>query len=282
MVRVAAALLFLAASVSAGAQALAFNAPEALRVPGFWDPAHRQEKPDLSSRGTVRFLTEAQSPPFSFIGADGLPTGFHVDLARAVCAELEIACTIQALRWDLLIDGIEARRGDAIIGGIAIDPATHARFDFSQRYLTRPARFVTRRSADVGTAVPEEMAGRKVAVVRGTAHEAYLRDFFLDADVTPFDDAPAARAALKGGEVDALFDDGLNLSLWLNGAASERCCVFRGGPYTESRYFGEGLAIAVAPGDDRLRRAFDYALGRVQQNGVYEEIYLRYFPVSFY
>ena len=45
---------------------------------------------------------------------------------------------------------------------------------------------------------------------------------------------------------------------------------------------GEGLAIAVESGNGRLIDAFDFALARIQQNGTYREIYLRYFPVSFY
>ncbi len=40
--------------------------------------------------------------------------------------------------------------------------------------------------------------------------------------------------------------------------------------------------MAVEPGNERLREAFDFALARIQQNGTYSEIFLRYFPVSFY
>jgi polar amino acid transport system substrate-binding protein len=84
------------------------------------------------------------------------------------------------------------------------------------------------------------------------------------------------------GEVYALFDDGLKLSLWLHGAASRRCCEFRGGPYTESRFFGEGFAVAVSPTDEDLGRAVDYALSRIHADGTYAEIFQRYFPISFY
>jgi polar amino acid transport system substrate-binding protein len=251
-------------------------------VPNFWDPAYRQERPDFPERRTIRFLTEAQSPPFSFIGADGLPTGFHVDLARAICVELDMPCTVQTLRWDLLLDGLDTGRGDAIIASLAIDEDARARYAFTRRFLSRPARFVTRRDAEEFEAVPEEMDGRTVAVVQGTAHEAYLEVFFEDTRIVPFETIAAAQAALMEGEVEALFGDGLNLSLWLNGAASRRCCVFRGGPFSESLFFGEGTAIALAPDDDLLRRAFNFALSRLQENGTYGEIYRRYFPISFY
>ena len=240
------------------------------------------EKPNLSEVRAVRILAESENPPFAFVGADGLPTGFSIELARAICLELEVPCTVQTLRWDYLAGGIEAGLGDAVIGSFAITPDSRARFDFSNRFLSRPARFVVQRKSAEMEILPEGLAGKRVGVQVGTAHEAYLRAFFPGSILFTYETEDEARAALKDGNVDALFADGLNSSVWLNGATSEDCCRFAGGPFTEARYFGEGLAIAVAPGDDKLREAFDFALARIQQNGTYREIFLRYFPVSFY
>lgn len=273
----------LALAVAAGAApAGGAAADDGYVVPNFWDPVYRKERPDLSDRPTVRFLTEAQNPPFSFINVDGAQTGFHVDIARAICQELEIACTIQTLRWDLLVDGLDQPRGDAIVASLRIDEDARARYQLSRKFFARPARFATRRDAEDLAMIPEDLAGRQVAIVRGTAHEAYLRDFFADAEAVTFDSEGEARSALVEGEVYAIFSDGLNLSLWLNGAASRACCEFRGGPYSESRYFGEGTAVAVRPDDDELARAIDYALSRIQADGTYAEIYQRYFPISFF
>ena len=87
---------------------------------------------------------------------------------------------------------------------------------------------------------------------------------------------------LRKGEVDAVFADGLTLAVWLAGQESADCCVFKGGPYTESRFFGEGVGIAVRKEDPDLRRAMDWALARLAARGVYAEIYLKYFPIGFY
>jgi polar amino acid transport system substrate-binding protein len=91
-----------------------------------------------------------------------------------------------------------------------------------------------------------------------------------------------ALAALKRAEVELMFGDGVALAYWLNGTGSANCCVFRGGPFTESRYFGDGVGIAVKRGNENLRRALDYALFRVWEKGAYTDLYLRYFPISFY
>jgi polar amino acid transport system substrate-binding protein len=90
----------------------------------------------------------------------------------------------------------------------------------------------------------------------------------------------AAEAALKAGAVDYVFADGLGLSLWLNGAESDGCCEFAGGPYLESRFFGEGMGFIIRKDDETLRRAFDFALQQLWKEGKYAELYLRFFPVS--
>src|SRR5262245_21178276 len=73
-------------------------------VPGFWDPRRRPERPDLTRISIIRFLTEIDYPPFNYPGADGNPAGFNVDLARMICEELKVNCTVQMRRFDTLID----------------------------------------------------------------------------------------------------------------------------------------------------------------------------------
>ena len=120
-------------------------APQA--VPGFWDPRRRPDRPDLSRLTVIRFLTETDYPPFNFTGADGNPAGFNVDLARSLCDEIKVTCTIQMRRFETLVDAITSNRGDAIIASLAVTPQLRARLDFTDPYYRAPARFVSRRDA---------------------------------------------------------------------------------------------------------------------------------------
>jgi len=249
-------------------------------VPSFWDPRRRPDRPDLSRITLIRFLTETDYPPFDFAGPDGAPAGFNVDLARMICAELKVPCTIQMRRFDTLIKSLDDRSGDAVIASIAQTPQTRSQVDFSDPYYRSPARFVSRRDVDIEDVRPQALEGRKVGVVAGTAHEAYLKALFTEASLHPYPNAEAARFALKKGEVDLLFGDGISLAFWLNGSDSGNCCVFRGGPYLESRYFGEGVGIAVRRGNDLLRQAFNWALFQLWEQGRFTDLWLRYFPIS--
>src|SRR6202167_1336486 len=90
-------------------------------VPGFWDPRRRPERPDLSRIQSIRFLTELDYPPFDYAAPDGNPAGFNVDLARLLCDEIKTTCTIQARRFDLLLDALNDKQGDAVIASIAVN-----------------------------------------------------------------------------------------------------------------------------------------------------------------
>lgn len=261
--------LLFAMPVAALAQALPYHV----------DPGARDVVPNLVAVPTIRFLTTADYPPFNFRDANGELVGFNVDIARALCAELKIACTVQAWPWDQASKALEDNQGDALIAGLAITPENGALFDFSQIYLMLPGRFV----APVAAAPnfdPYALGGRKVAVRKGSTHEEFMRRYLPDAQLVEFDSEFAALDAVEKGGVDAYFGDALRASYWLNTHIG--CCDFAGQPYFRPDLFGEGLAVALPPGHDAVRQAIDYGLTRLKRSGVYDELYLRWFPVSFY
>ncbi|WP_244670547.1 transporter substrate-binding domain-containing protein [Rhodoplanes elegans] len=263
----------------APATAHAQTASPGLPIPGFWDPKRRPERPDLRLT-LIRFMSEVDYPPFNYAGPDGNPAGFNIDLARAICDELKIACTIQMRRFDTLVESLTENRGDAAIASIAVMPETRKKIDFSDPYYRPVARFAARRGAGLDTVLPERVEGKKIAVVAGTAHEAYLKALFTEAELKPYPTAEDARAALQKGEVDLLFGDGYGLAFWLNGADAGGCCTFVGGPFVESRYFGEGVGIAVKKGNDQLRMAMNWALFRLWEKGKFADLWLKYFPIN--
>ncbi|UGY28142.1 transporter substrate-binding domain-containing protein [Bradyrhizobium septentrionale] len=259
-------------------KAAAEAAPQA--VPGFWDPRRRPDRPDLSRLTVIRFLTETDYPPFNFTGPDGNPAGFNVDLARSLCDEIKVTCTIQMRRFETLIDALATNRGDAIIASMAVTPQLRAKVDFTDPYYRAPARFVSRRDNVMPEIRPEYLEGKKVGVIAGTSHEAYLKAMFTDAEIHSYPDNDALRAALRRGEVDFIFGDAISLAFWINGTDSAECCAFSGGPFVESRFFGEGVGIAVRKGNDLLRQSLNWALFRIWEKGRFTDLWLRYFSIS--
>jgi polar amino acid transport system substrate-binding protein len=183
-------------------------------------------------------------------------------------------------RFDTLIPALNENRGEAIIASIAVTEESRKALDFSDPYYRVPARFAAQRDTALADLRPELVEGKKIAVVAGSAHEAYLKTLFTEAQSVPYPSVETAREALRRNQVDFVFGDGISLSFWLNGTDSGGCCAFAGGAFFESRYFGEGVGIAVKRGNDTLRLAFNWALFRLWEKGRFTDLWLRYFPVS--
>jgi len=238
--------------------------------------------PDVSGLSQLRFITDNDYPPFNYLDESGNLVGFNVELAKAICAELKVRCSVQALIWERMITAIENDAADAIIASLAITRTNRRKVTFSRQYYQTPARFVTRKKDTFKTMTPETLSGKRIGVVKNTSHEAYLKAFFTSATIKSFSNPDTARQALMSGQIDAVFDDGVSLMFWLNGIASNQCCKYAGGPFTESKFFGEGVGIAVRKNNTQLLEIINYGLDQVQKSGKYQELFMRFFPMSFY
>lgn len=274
--------LAIAGAVVFSAQAQAPNPQIKPIVPDAWQGDAYRPKPDLKGIKKIRFITDSDYPPFHYYDEVGELTGFNIDLAQAICEVLGVECQIVATNWSSLIPAIETGEADAAIASIRITAEALKSADFTLRYYATPARFAARKESEITDIRPETIKGLKIGVAKESGHEAYLKTFFPGAPIAAFDTSEAAQRALKEGAIDLVFADGVSLAFWFNGVESERCCEFRGGPFLDSRFFGEGVGIAVKKGNRNLVQALNYALEQVHARGTYEELFLRYFPMNFF
>ncbi|QJR19618.1 transporter substrate-binding domain-containing protein [Pelagibacterium halotolerans] len=263
-----AAFIFIGATGCAGAQ----------NLPVHVDPGARDDMIDPVAVPALRFLTTPDFPPFNYTDAAGRLTGFNIDLADAICARLEARCTIQSWPWDRVQDALADNQGDALIAGLDIGGSAGERFDFSRIYLQLPARFVTQRPV-FPDFDPQAITGT-VAVREGSAHADLAERTLGRAQMAFYPSEFEALNAIASGEADFFFGDAARASFWLN--ENPDCCAFAGEAYFRPDLFGAGLAVAVPIGLDNVRVAINWALTRLQREGRIDEIYLRWFPVSFY
>ncbi|MFI8417773.1 arginine ABC transporter substrate-binding protein [Serratia sp. NPDC078593] len=220
---------------------------------------------------TIRFATEASYPPFEFVGADNKIQGFDVDLANAMCEEMQATCTFTNQAFDSLIPGLRFKRFDAVMAGMDITPEREKQVLFTQPYYDNSALFVAQK--DKVTDVTA-LKGQKVGVQNGTTHQKFLTDKHPEITTVPYDSYQNAILDLKSGRINAVFGDTAVVNEWLK---QNDTLVAVGDKVTDKDYFGTGLGIAVRQKNNALQGKLNAALDKIKQDGTYETIYKKWF-----
>lgn len=226
----------------------------------------------------LRIATEGAYPPFNFVDSSGELQGFDVDIARALCAEMQVECEITAQAWDGIIPGLNAGRYDAIVASMSITPARLEAVNFTQPYYQAGAVLVAPVDSDI-MPDPESMAGRLIGVQRASTYANLIEQRFPDATVRLYDNVENHNLDLTAGRIDGVIAQRIFMSNWL---ASEEGQGYemKGEAMLDPDILGLGAGIAVRKDDNDLLARLDAALTAIMDNGTYSEINDRYFSVS--
>jgi len=220
---------------------------------------------------TLRFATEASYPPFEFVDAENKIRGFDVDLANALCKEIDATCTFTNQAFDSLIPSLKFRRFDAVMAGMDITPEREKQVLFSKPYYDNSATFVAQKDKFSDIAA---LKGKRVGVQNGTTHQKFLMDKHGEITIVPYDSYQNAILDLKNGRIDAVFGDTAVVNEWLK---QNSTLAPLGDKVTDKAYFGTGLGIAVRQGNSELQNKFNMALDKIKADGTYKTIYSKWF-----
>jgi polar amino acid transport system substrate-binding protein len=226
----------------------------------------------------LKIGTEASYKPFAWVEPSGELTGFDIDIAKALCAEMGVECEIVNQAFDGLIPALNAKKIDAIIASMFITPEREEAIAFAGPYYSAPALFVAEK--DSGIEISEEGLGRKtVGVQRGTTMADYVEANFPDARVQFYDTLDAANLDLSSGRIDVVFADSVPLQEFL---ASPDGAGFAavGEPVYDPNLLGPGAGIGLRKDDAELKQKFNDALAAIIASGEYKAINDKYVPVD--
>ncbi|WP_341864160.1 transporter substrate-binding domain-containing protein [Gymnodinialimonas sp. 57CJ19] len=234
-----------------------------------------------AAQDTLRIGVEGAYPPFSFQQADGTLAGFDIDIAMALCAEMERECELVEQDWDGMIPALLGRRFDAIVASMSITEERRRQIDFSDRYYQTPARVVAAADADF-TDTPEGLAGRRLGVQRGATHQCYAESMFPDAEIVLYGTQEEVFRDLVLGRIDAQLSDSLIAQESFLSSDEGADYAFLGGDHLDVACYGEGVGVAVRQNEEELRDAISAAIVAIREDGTYAAINDAYFPFDIY
>ena len=209
---------------------------------------------------TIRIATEGAYPPFNYTNADGSLGGFDIDVANALCDQMQAKCEIVAQEWDGIIPGLLTQKYDAVVAGMSITPERQKKVDFSEPYFANTMVWLTDTK---GSFDPKSIKNLKLGGQRSTTPGAYLQDNYEGKDgntVKLYDSYDNAYLDLKSGRSDAVLAEKVSAKSWL--ADNSKGFGIVGDEIDNN----DNIAIAVRKGD-ALKANFDKALSEIRSNG---------------
>lgn len=220
----------------------------------------------------ISFGSSATYPPFESLDASSQIVGFDIDLAKALCKQMQADCTFTNHAFDSLIPSLKFRKYDAVISGMDITPERSKQVAFTNPYYANSAVVIAKKGAFKSL---DELKGKRIGMENGTTHQKYLQDKHPEIKTVSYDSYQNAIIDLKNGRLDGVFGDTAVVNEWLKtnpqlGTVGEHV--------TDPQYFGTGLGIAVRPDNKALLKKLNDALAAIKADGTYQKISQQWFP----
>ena len=220
--------------------------------------------------------------PFESQTPSGEIVGFDVDIANALCEQIQRKCVFVESEWDSIIAGLQAKKYDVIISSMSITPERARVVDFTQRYYKTPSAIVVKK----GTAYesPASLKGKKIGVLKGSTQEKWALGELKPAGVTvvPYQSQNQVYLDIKAGRIDGTVADKVEVHGGFLRKPEGQDFGYVGPDQYDQKYYGDGIGIAMRKGQSELQKQLNDAIATIRSNGTYDKIAKKYFDFDPY
>ena len=165
-------------------------------------PAGARSFQEVRNHGTLR-VGVALAAPWAMRNGDEVLTGFEIDVANKLAADMRVRAQIVVYEFDALIPALESGEID-IIAGLAITPERALHVNFSQPYASSGIALATntQRTANVQRFEQLDSEEYKIAAVAESAAAELARRRMPNSRLVLFESVEAARAFSRQFTVD--------------------------------------------------------------------------------
>ena len=246
---------------------------------------------------TLIVYTEAGFAPFEYM-KDGEIVGVDVDIMNKVGEKLGKKVVFENVGFDTIVDTVsEGKLCNVGAAGISVTDERKAKVDFSTEYYTaelyviyqksQESSFVSMTTDNANGVYWDSLAGKKIAVQKGTTADLFLGDELTDHPSENPEDAwtgvlynkgaskvdfsaLATAVADLGLNSDVLIIDELPAQQLIKGNDKLACAplYYKGGEGQADSAAVDTYAICVTKGQDELLKAINEVLADLGKDGV--------------
>ncbi len=233
------------------------------------EDAESGEAEEAASAGdTFTVGTNAEFPPFEYIGDDGEPDGFDIALIKAFGEKLVREVTVENMEFASLVSSIGTKI-DVAIAGMTVTDERKEMVDFSEPYYEALQYVVVLADSDIKTAA--DLEGKNLGVQLGTTGD-FIAEEVEGATVSQYNKGVDAVNDLINGRVDAVIID-KNPALVFESKFEGQVVALDGADF---EFEPEEYAIALPKGDTELADQINSALADLKADGTFDALVKQY------
>jgi len=237
----------------------------------------------MRTTGRIVLGYAENSPPFSFTDKLGTPSGFSVDLCRAIAEQARRQLKMPDLKVEYVPVQSDDRINAIVNGRVDIECGTTTNtlgrqqdVDFTLFTFVTGGTLLSRKSDPVQNL--DQLAGKKVAVTRGTTTQRSLEEYLTkdrnDAEIVTVDSHQAGMALLDSGEVQVFASDRVVLMGQMMESEERDDYVL-----SDDFFSYEPYALMVPRNDADFRLLANRALSRIYSSNQIGILYKKWFGV---
>ena len=167
----------------------------------------------IKKSGKIRIGYRQFEPPMSFLGKDGKPTGYSIELCKQIVTGIknkigtDVNIEYVSVTAEDRFDALRKNKIDILCGSTTKTLSRSEIVDFTQLTFVTGASFMTLK----GSNIRGNFKGKKIGVVKGTTTAVRLKELFretsTDAEIVLLNSAAEGLNELKKENIDAFSSD---------------------------------------------------------------------------
>ncbi len=219
-------------------------------------------------------------PPYEFIGEQGKPIGFEVELLQAIAHDQHVKFSFTPIPWNLLLKGFNKQEYDMIIGGISeddLDIKSNSNIDYllpkAHAYAQDSMVVLTKNKSKLPKDF-KELKKYKVATVEKSAWSEDLQDLLeKEENLIKEKSSFLALQAVIQGKAEVMLGNKAVIKYYQKNAPQIPLTL-----QGEGRYFKPYEIVSIVNEDKKeLVDIFNQGLKNVVKSGQYTRIYKKWF-----
>ena len=222
---------------------------------------------DIKARGKFICGVKDSVVPFGFVDADSKQlVGFDVDICKAIAEKMGVGLELKTVTSSTRIPMLTQGSVDMVAATMTHKHQRDEVIDFSITYFMDGQKLLVKKGSGIKSVA--DLAGKRVATVKGSTSEKNIKAAQPKAKVLSFDEYPQAFLALKQGKAKAVTTDSVILVGLKGSDPNPGNWEIVGAPISSEPY-----GLGLPENDSDFRDFVNKALNDMWVSGEYKTIY---------